>query len=134
MSLDTIFVNLPVRNLDAEVAFYEALGFTRHPVFHGPGATCLCISEHIHLMLQTPDHLKRFTAKPIADPARTVGVLLCLHCDSPEHVDALVRAAVGAGATADGAAEKLGDFMYTHGFLDPEGYGWKLNHIYPGRA
>ena len=133
MSLDTIFVNLPVKDLDRAVAFYEALGFTRHPIFHGEGATCMVISEHIHLMLQTADHMKRFTAMPIADPTRAMGVMLCLHCDSPAHVDSLVKMAVQAGGTADGEAETFGDFIYSHGFIDPEGYAWKMNHIFPGK-
>ena len=133
MSLDTIFVNLPVKDLDRAVAFYEALGFTRHQIFHGEGATCMVITEHIHLMLLTADHMKRHTTKPIVDAAQALGVILCLHCDSPAHVDSLIRTAVEAGGTVDGVAETFGDFIYSHGFIDPEGYVWKMNHVFPSK-
>jgi predicted lactoylglutathione lyase len=132
MPLDTIFINLPIKDLPRAVAFYTQLGWTQHPVFKGEGAQCMCLNEHIHLMLQTESHLRRFTDKPICDPATAVGVLLCLHCDSSAQVDELVRIAVSAGGTTTDAAQDLG-FLYTHGFTDPEGYIWKLNHIYPTR-
>ena len=131
MSLDTIFINLPVKDLQKSVAFYTKLGFGMHPVFQAEDASCLCISDHIHLMLQTESHLRRFTSKPIADPATSTGVLLCLHCDSPAQVDQLVALALGAGAAVPDRAQDLG-FLYTHGFTDPDGYLWKLNHVYPG--
>ena len=132
MALDTIFVNLPVQDLARSVAFYEALGFTPHPVFQGEGASCMCISPQINLMLQSHAHFRRFTHKPIPDPAQTTGVLLCLHCDSPGQVDALVKAALAAGGSGRGPAQDLG-FLYSDGFSDPDGYSWILNHIYPGK-
>ena len=130
MSLDTIFINVPVKNLDRSIEFYTKLGFRLHPVFRSEEAACMCITDHIHLMLQTESHLKRFTSKPIADPAKSTGVMLCLHCDSPAHVDEIVRKALVAGGTTHDQARDMG-FLYTHGFTDPEGYTWKLNHIYP---
>ncbi len=130
MSLDTIFVNIPVKDLNRSVAFYMKLGFKKHPVFQSEDASCLCISEHINLMVQTENNFKRFTAKPIADPATTTGVLLCLHCDSPAHVNELVGQAIRAGGSIHDQPQDLG-FLYSHGFTDPDGYIWKLNHIYP---
>jgi predicted lactoylglutathione lyase len=130
MRPDTIFVNLPVKDLKRSVAFYASLGFTPHPIFQSETASCLCISDHINLMLQTVANFQQFTSSPIADPTQTTGVLLCLHCDSPQQVDDLVAAALSAGATTPDSAQDLG-FLYTHGFTDPDGYLWKLNHIYP---
>ena len=132
MSLDTIFVNLPVKDLERTVAFYESLGLTRHPVFHGPGAICVSVSEHIHLMLQTAENLRRHTQLPIVDPAQATGVMLCLHGDSPAHVDELIRTAEAAGGTPDPETVDI-DFCYSRGFTDPEGYLWKINYIYPAK-
>lgn len=132
MSLDTIFINVPVKNLDKSIAFYTALGFTPHPIFRGDGACCMCINEHINIMLQTVEHFKQFTHKPIADSTQATALLLCLHCDSPAHVDQLVSAAIAAGGAASTNAKDLG-FLYTHGFTDPDEYVWILNHIYPDK-
>ncbi|GGY65296.1 hypothetical protein GCM10011613_06440 [Cellvibrio zantedeschiae] len=130
MSLDTIFVNIPVNDLDRSITFYSAMGFTPHPVFRGEGASCMCISEYINVVLQSHEHFKQFTDKPIVNPAQSTGVLLCLHCDSPAHVDDLVKTAVKAGGTSPTEAKDYG-FLYSHGFTDPDGYIWILNHIYP---
>lgn len=133
MSLDTIFINIPVADLNRSIEFYSALGFTPHPVFRGEGACCMCVSEYINVMLQTAEHFKQFTTKPIANPQESTGLLLCLHCDSPAHVDDLVKTAIAAGGTATTQAQDLG-FLYTHGFNDPDGYVWILNHIYPNQS
>ena len=132
MGADTIFINIPVKNLRRSIAFYSALGFTRHPVFHGEGACCMCVSEHINIMLQTREHFRQFTPKPISDPAQATGLLLCLHCDSPQQVDELVEKAIAAGGSSPRSAQDIG-FLYTHGFNDPDEYIWILNHIYRGK-
>jgi len=97
MGLDTIFANIPVKNLEKSIEFYSRLGFAPHPVFRGEGAACMCVSEHMNIMLQTEEHIKRFTTKPLAAPATSTGAILCLHSDSPAHVDGLVRKATDAG-------------------------------------
>jgi predicted lactoylglutathione lyase len=130
MKPDTIFINIPVKDLNKSVEFYSKLGFTPHPVFRGKDAVCMCISEHINLMLQTESNFKQFVTKPISDPATSNGLLLCLHCDSPAQVDDIVSKAVNAGGKTDSQARDLG-FLYTHGFTDPDGYIWKMNHVYP---
>ena len=133
MNFETFLVNIPVKNLERSIQFYSALGFSKHPVFQGPGASCLCISAHANLMLQTEEHFRKFTAHPIPDSSRTTGLLLCVHCDSPSQVNDLVKRALVAGGTTTDEAQDLG-FLYTHGFVDPDGYVWKLNHIYPNRS
>ncbi len=130
MSMNTIFINIPVKNLGKSIAFYSSLGFTKHPVFHGEGACCICISEHINIMLQTTEHFKQFTPKPIANPSQATALLLCLHCDSPQQVDEMVEKAIAAGGSSQTQAQDLG-FLYTNGFNDPDDYVWILNHIYP---
>ena len=55
-------------------------------------------------------------------------MLLSLACESREQVDALVAKALAAGGSTYDAPEDFG-FMYTHGFLDPDGHGWGLLHM-----
>ncbi|WP_367171510.1 VOC family protein, partial [uncultured Aureimonas sp.] len=44
-----IFVNLPVRDLERSVAFYEALGHAKNPQFSDDTAACIVVSETIHV-------------------------------------------------------------------------------------
>ncbi len=130
MKPDTITINLPVRNLERAVHFYTELGLEPHAVFRGPDCQCMVLTEHISVMVHLEGSLQHFTPKPIADPAVATAVVLCLNCDSQVQVDDLVAKAVAQGGSIYDAAQDLG-FVYTHGFLDPDGNAWRLNYMNP---
>lgn len=46
-----IFINLPVADLARSIAFYEAVGATRNPVFSDETAACMVISDVIHVKI-----------------------------------------------------------------------------------
>ena len=60
-----IFVNLPVTDLKASMAFYAALGFENNPQFTDDTAACMVWSETISVMLLTHDKWRTFTQRPI---------------------------------------------------------------------
>jgi len=62
-----IFVNLPVRDLQASDAFYRALGGMVNPRFSDEQATCLLFSDAIGVMLLTHGRYRQFTSRPIGD-------------------------------------------------------------------
>ena len=95
-----IFVNLPVADLAASIAFYEALGFTNNPQFTDATAACMVWSEAIHVMLLTHGKWRSFTDRPIP-PAGSSEVSLALALDGREAVDAMIAAAAANGGTAD---------------------------------
>jgi predicted lactoylglutathione lyase len=118
-----IFVNLPVSDLAASMAFYEALGFTNNPQFTDATAACMVWSEAIHVMLLTHDKWRSFTDRPIA-PAGSSEVSLALALDSREAVDAMIEAAAANGGTGDAnPVQELG-FMYGRDLTDPDGHVW----------
>ncbi len=61
----TIFISLPVTDLDASVAFYTALGFAKNPQFTDDSAACMVWSETISAMLLTHAKWRTFTTRPI---------------------------------------------------------------------
>jgi predicted lactoylglutathione lyase len=48
MSSKKVFINLPVKDLPASIAFFKALGYTFNPQFTDETATCMVISEEIY--------------------------------------------------------------------------------------
>ena len=94
-----IFVNLPVKNLPASMAFFEALGFSFNPQFTDETAACMVISDTIFAMLLTHEKFASFSPKPITDTQQSIEVLTCLSRDSREAVDAIVKAALAAGGS-----------------------------------
>jgi len=123
-----IALNLPVADLPKSLAFFKALGFSHNPEFTGDTAACIVISEAINVMLSTHPKFREFTPKAICDTTQAVEALFCLSCESRQEVDALVAKALAAGGTTYDKAEDFG-FMYTHGFVDPDGHGWGLFHL-----
>lgn len=125
-----IFVNLPVKDLNASVAFFTALGFSFNPQFTDETATCMVISDTIFAMLLTHEKFLSFSPRPITDTSQAVEVLTCLSRDSRADVDAMVKAALAAGGTTYKEPQDYG-FMYGHGFQDLDGHVWELMWMDP---
>ena len=118
-----IFVNLPVSNLPASMAFYEELGFTNNPQFTDETAACMVWSEAIYVMLLTHGKWRTFTDRPIAPPTSSE-VSLALALDSREEVDAMIATVAANGGTADANPVQDLGFMYSRDLTDPDGHVW----------
>ena len=103
-----IFVNLPVADLDAAKAFYEAIGFINNPQFTDETAACMVLTDVIHVMLLTHDKWRQFTTKPIPDAHESAQVMLCISEDSRAGVDAITEKALAAGGREEGEQDDYG--------------------------
>ena len=119
-----IFVNLPVADLKAAMAFYTALGFSNNPQFTDDTAACMVWSEAINVMLLTHDKWRTFTSRPIP-PSTASEVLLAISLDDRAAVDAMVDAAGRHGGTADINPKQDLGFMYNRNLADPDGHVWE---------
>ncbi len=120
-----IFVNLPVADLKASIAFFARLGFTFNPDFTDDTATCMIVGDNIFAMLMVRERFAGFAPHPPADARAATEVLLALQLESREAVDAMVAAAVAGGGNTYSAPQDHG-FMYQHGFQDPDGHVWEV--------
>src|SRR5690606_24865231 len=119
-----IFVNLPVTDLDASMAFYKALGFENNAHFTDDTAACMVWSETINVMLLTHQKWRMFTERPIP-PVSSSEVMLAISCDSREIVDDMNKVAAANGGSADiNPIQDLG-FMYSRALTDPDGHIWE---------
>ncbi|MBN8481229.1 MAG: lactoylglutathione lyase [Xanthomonadales bacterium] len=118
-----LFISLPVTDLAASIAFYQALGFERNPKFGDDSSACMAWSETIQLMLLTRAKWRTFTERPLP-PAGTSMIMLSLSLDSREAVDAMNAAAAAHGGRADvNPVQDLG-FMYGRDLADPDDHLW----------
>jgi len=129
-----IFVNLPVRDLAASIAFYKALGAQQNLNFSDETAACMVVSDTIHVMLLTHDKYRQFTSKEIPDAKTSAQVLLCVSEESREAVDGQVDAAAAAGGTADPTPTQDYGFMYGRSYEDPDGHIWEVMWMDPAAA
>jgi predicted lactoylglutathione lyase len=120
-----IFVNLPVSDLARATAFYEHVGASKNQQFCDDTASCMVLSDVIHVMLLTHDKFRQFTPKPIADAKTSSEVLICISAESRDAVDAMVEKARDGG-TVDPAPKQEYGFMYGRSFEDPDGHIWEV--------
>lgn len=120
-----IFVNLPVVDLKASMAFYDSLGFTNEPRFTDDTAAAMQWSDAIVVMLLTHDKWKSFTTKPIVDAHSTSHVMLALSLEDRGSVDRMTEAAASNGGRADPNPRQDHGFMYGRSFEDPDGHIWE---------
>lgn len=120
-----IFINLPVVDLKASIAFYEAIGATNNPQFTDDTAACMIFSDTIAVMLLTHEKWATFGNVPILDAHTGAQVFLCLTRPDRAAVDAVVSQAQAAGGKPDPTPSQDYGFMYGRSFTDLDGHIWE---------
>lgn len=120
-----IFVNLPVSDLKASTAFYQAMGFKNNPQFSDEAGACIVWSDSIYVMLLTHKKWRTFTTREIPPPTSSE-VMLALSCETRELVDSLCEAAAANGGTADINPLQDHGFMYGRSLTDLDGHVWEM--------
>ena len=118
-----IFISLPVTDVAAATAFYEAIGCTRDPAFSNEAAASMAWSDAITFNLIGHDLYRTLSAKPPGDARTMGGPLFALALESPDAVDAFAAAGIAAGGREVHGAEDEG-FLYSRGVEDPDGHGF----------
>lgn len=129
-----IFVNLPVKDLDASTRFYEAMGCSKNEQFSDDNAAMMAWSDTIAFMLLTHGYFSTFTSLPIADARTTCQVLLALSSESRAAVDAITETAARHGGRADVREPQDHGFLYTRAFADPDGHVFEAAWMDMGAA
>ena len=126
-----IFVNLPVKDLEASKRFFTALGFAINNQFTDETAASIVIEENIMVMLLSEARFRDFIKGDIADARATTEAILCLSASSREEVDGLLAKALAAGGKPWMPAQEHADFMYGVSFQDPDGHVWEVAWMNP---
>lgn len=121
-----IFVNLPVRNLAASTAFYEALGGKVNPQFSDDTTKCIVLSDIIHVMLLNHERYATFTKRKIGDARSESQMLIALSAETSAEVDDVLNRTTAAGGRADPNPAQDHGFMRSRSVEDPDGYVWEI--------
>jgi uncharacterized protein len=126
--MTSMFVNLPVTDLERAKAFYTAIGFTINPLFSDHNAACVVVEEdHSYFMILVRDYFQTFTELPIGDPAVNPSVSTAIFVGSRDAVDKAIADGIAAGGAEPHQASDYG-FMYQRQLTDPDGnlleFGW----------
>jgi predicted lactoylglutathione lyase len=120
-----LFVNIPVRDLQRSIRFFEAIGFAFNPQFTDASATCMLVGEDAYFMLLDRERFAGFAKLPAGDPRKETSALFAISVGSREEVDAMVKKAVAAGGSYAVDPQDHG-FMYGWSFYDLDGHHWEV--------
>ena len=124
----TVFINLPVADVAASTAFYEAIGFAKNAQFSDDKAASMIWTDTVTIMLLDKAFYATLTPKPIIDAHAASGALFALGFDSRAEVAAITEAAIAAGGKEAHDPEDHG-FMYSRAFEDLDGHGFGPMHM-----
>lgn len=125
INVKSIFINLPVKNIEKTRNFWTKLGFEFNEQFCGDKALCLVLNDgSIYAMLISYEFYSTFTNRPIADGS-TTQVLLAIDVGSRERVDGIMKIALENGATHY-MEPSDGGWMYYDRFADLDGHQWEV--------
>jgi len=123
-----VFINMPVKDLQASIDFFAKLGWAHEPMFTDETSSCIVISEEIYAMAITEPKFQEFTKGPVADGTTVTEFITALSCDSREEVDELAEKALAAGAGEWKPTMDEGP-MYGRSFADLDGHAWELIYM-----
>jgi hypothetical protein len=125
-----IFVTLPVRDLSAARAFYEAVGFRIEENASDERSVAVVVDSTITVRLMTREAFAGLVPGEVGNPAAGTTVVNVLAVDSRAEVDDWVtRAASAGGASSQPAQED--EAAYTGSFTDPDGHVWQVTAMEP---
>ncbi|WP_088162560.1 VOC family protein [Sphingobacterium sp. G1-14] len=123
-----IFINLVVADVNKSMDFYTQLGFTNNPQFSDEQGKCMVWSEHIFVMLLSPDKFKTFTEKPLADTKKQIAALFSLSVPGLDRVNEIVDNGLKAGGIEPTPMKDYG-FMQQRSIEDFDGHTWEIFYM-----
>ena len=124
-TMKQIFINLPVKNVDASMNFYKQLGFTVNPLFTFDDQKCMVWTDQIYVMLQTLEMSKTVERKNIADPKKNRIATFTLPVESFNRVNEIMEKGLKAGGTEPKELIDEG-FMQIRNIEDLDGHNWGI--------
>lgn len=118
-----IFINLPVKNLEASMDFYAQLGFTLNPLFTFDDQKCMVWSDQIYVMLQSLEMFRKGAKKRIPDPKENTLATFTLPVESIHRLNEMMEKGLQAGGTESSETIDEG-YMQARYLEDLDGHGW----------
>jgi len=123
--MQQIFINLPVKNVEASMNFYTQIGFTVNPLFTFDDQKCMVWSDQIYVMLQTIEMFKSGNKKNIADPKENTTATFTLPVESLDRLNEIIENGLKAGGTEPTQTIDEG-YMQVRNIEDLDGHNWGI--------
>ena len=125
MQANSVYINLPISDIEKTKNFWTNLGFSFNLEFSDEKALCLEIKTgSIYAMLISKEYFSTFTNKPISDNS-TTQVLIAIEVENRKAVDEIISNALSSGGSRY-QEPKDHDWMYYDTFSDIDGHQWEI--------
>jgi predicted lactoylglutathione lyase len=122
----TLYLNLPVRDLQAATRMYAAIGCRKNDEYSDHQSSSMVWSDTITFQLLTTDYFATFANKPVADAHGSTEMLIALPVETREEVDRLVAVAAAHGGRSDPRAPMDLGWLYNRAFEDVDGHTFEV--------
>lgn len=123
-----IWINLPVKDVNASKTFFSKLGFSFNEKYANTNnSACLQIGDKsVVVMLFTEKLFEGFVQHKISDTKQGNEVLFSLDVESREEVDEFAKKVMEAGGTVFSKPAENQGWMYGFGFQDLDNHRWNV--------
>lgn len=124
-----VWINLPVKNVEASKIFFKEIGFSFNETFGGNPAFSACMlvgKKNTVFMLFQQEAFKNFVTQPIADTTKTAQMLISFDAESREEVEELALKVEKANGIVYSKPNESQGFMYGFAFSDLDGHCWNV--------
>lgn len=120
-----IWLNLPVKDVEASKAFFTAIGFTPKPDQSAPGERA-CFQAGKSIIMLFPDAtLKQFNGGlGVNDTSTTSQMMISFDAETKEEIDELAEKVKKAGGNVFAEPSEVQGWMYGFAFADLDGHRW----------
>ena len=131
--MKTIWLNLPVKNINKSKAFFNAIGFRENPMHSkAEHLASFFIGENDFVMMLFPEgDLKNYTQNKITDTSKSNEMLINIDAQSKEEVDAFAKVVTKAGGNVYFEPTEVDGWMYILSFADLDGHRWSMLYMQP---
>lgn len=123
-----IFINLPVKDVEASMFFYTQLGFKVNPLFSFDDQKCMVWSDQIYVMLQTYEMFNSGNSKQLPDIKQNTTATFTLPVESLVKVNEIVENGLKAGGIEPTLMIDEG-FMQVRNIEDLDGHIWGIIYL-----
>jgi uncharacterized protein len=120
-----IWLNLPVKDVEASQAFFTAIGFSPKSEQSSPGERACFQAGRSTVMLFKDAIFKHISGGlEMNDTSTSAQMLISFDAESPEEIDELAQKVKQAGGTVFSEPAEVQGWMYGFAFADLDGHRW----------
>ncbi len=125
MNVNSIFINIAVKDVKKTKSFFEGIGFTINETYSDDGSICVIFTETVGFMMMTHEKFEGFTKTATTDSNKQRETIFSIGVETKEQVDEMLEKVIQNGGTEFGETTDWG-WLYLRSFKDLDGHHFEV--------